>query len=47
MLYDVTSRVRLRLGYKFHHLSNAKSAIRNPGVDGKVWLVGIERTFGH
>ena len=45
VLYNVTSRVRFRLGYKFHHLSNAKSAIRNPGVDGKVLLLGVERTF--
>jgi hypothetical protein len=46
VLYNVRASLRLRLGYKFHHLSNAKSAIRNPGVDGKVFLVGIERTFG-
>lgn len=46
VLYTVAPAWRLRVGYKFHHLSNAKSAIRNPGVDGKVVLVGVERTFG-
>jgi opacity protein-like surface antigen len=29
------------LGYKFHHLSNANSARRNPGVDGNVIYVGV------
>ncbi len=31
---------RLRLGYKFHHLSNVYSALENPGVDGHVFYAG-------
>lgn len=33
----------LRVGYKFHHLSNAKTAPENPGVDAKVFYLGIEK----
>jgi hypothetical protein len=33
----------LRAGYKFHHLSNAKTAPENPGVDAKVFYLGIEK----
>jgi len=36
----------LRIGYKFHHLSNGFSAEENPGVDANVWLVGLGRAFG-
>ena len=36
-----TPRTSLRVGYKFHHLSNANSAFRNPGVDAHVFLVGV------
>jgi opacity protein-like surface antigen len=42
----MNDRMWLRAGYKFHHLSNAKTAPSNPGVDAKVFLVGLERSFG-
>ena len=42
----MNDRTWLRAGYKFHHLSNAKTAPSNPGVDAKVFLVGLERAFG-
>ena len=42
----VNDRTWLRVGYKFHHLSNANTAPTNPGVDGKVFLLGLERSFG-
>jgi lipid A 3-O-deacylase PagL len=29
------------LGYKFHHLSNAGSAPKNPGLDGEVFYAGF------
>lgn len=32
----------LRVGYKYHHLSNAYTADENPGVDGNVWYAGLE-----
>jgi opacity protein-like surface antigen len=44
--FRMNDRSWLRLGYKFHHLSNAKTAPSNPGVDGKVFLVGLERAIG-
>jgi hypothetical protein len=30
----------LRVGYKFHHLSNAYRSPVNPGLDGNVFLLG-------
>ena len=33
----------LVLGYKFHHLSNAYTAPRNPGLDGNVFYLGFVR----
>ena len=33
----------LLLGYKFHHLSNAYTAPRNPGLDGNVFYLGLTR----
>lgn len=36
----VAGEPRLRLGYKFHHLSNVYSAVENPGVDGHVFYAG-------
>jgi hypothetical protein len=36
----IGSRQRIRLGYRFHHLSNADSAVENPGVDGHVFYAG-------
>lgn len=37
------SRAALMIGYKFHHLSNAYTAPRNPGLDGNVFYVGLAR----
>ena len=42
----MNDRTWLRVGYKFHHLSNAKTAPSNPGVDAKVFLVGLEKSIG-
>lgn len=39
-------RTVVRLGYKFHHLSNAYTAPANPGLDGHVFMLGIGRSFG-
>lgn len=36
----------LRAGYKFHHFSNAFSAIENPGVDANVLVVGVGHAVG-
>lgn len=33
----------VRIGVKFHHLSNAYTAERNPGLDAAVLLIGYER----
>lgn len=47
--YGLGLRVPLRsgtsmtLGYKYHHLSNAWTAPRNPGLDGNVVYVGFVR----
>ena len=45
----VGSRQRIRLGYKFHHLSNGYSALENPGVDGHVFYAGwhLRRSAPH
>ena len=37
------SGASLMLGYKFHHLSNAYTAPRNPGLDGNVFYLGFVR----
>jgi hypothetical protein len=44
--WQVRRRESLRIGYKFHHLSNAYSAPQNPGLDAKVFRVGYERALG-
>jgi hypothetical protein len=44
--WQYRSRQSLRVGYKFHHLSNAYSAPANPGIDAAVFLVAYERAFG-
>jgi Lipid A 3-O-deacylase (PagL) len=36
----------LRVGYTFHHLSNADTALANPGVDGNVFIVGFDQALG-
>jgi hypothetical protein len=46
VLVRVGRQTRLRAGYKFHHLSNAKTAPSNPGIDAKVFLIGVERSLG-
>jgi hypothetical protein len=33
--------VSVQAGYKYHHLSNAYTAARNPGVDGRVVYAGV------
>ena len=37
------SGASLVLGYKYHHLSNAYTAPRNPGLDGNVFYLGFVR----
>jgi hypothetical protein len=37
----------MRIGYKFHHFSNAHTAPANPGVDAHVVFIGFDRTFTH
>jgi hypothetical protein len=37
-------RVGVLLGYKFYHISNAGTASRNPGLDGHMLVVGLQRT---
>jgi len=46
MLWSLRQRYAVRAGYKFHHLSNAYSAPENPGLDGNVFQVGIQRSVG-
>jgi len=36
----------LRFGFKLHHLSNANTAERNPGLDAAALVIGYERAFG-
>ncbi len=43
---QLTDRSALRIGYKFHHLSNAYTVPVNPGLDANVWVVGWQHTFG-
>ena len=45
-LWAMSRRDSLRVGYKFHHLSNAYTSPQNPGIDGAVILLGVERGFG-
>ncbi len=44
--YQVRRGWWLRAGYKFHHFSNANSALDNPGVDAKVLMIGVARGIG-
>ena len=46
LLWQYRSRESLRVGYKFHHLSNLYSAPNNPGIDGAVFLLGVDRAIG-
>ncbi len=46
LLWQYRSRGSLRVGYKFHHLSNLYSAPANPGIDGAVFLLGFDRAMG-
>lgn len=43
--WQVRQRDALRIGYKFHHLSNAYSAPANPGLDAAVFQIGYERSW--
>jgi hypothetical protein len=45
LLWQYRSRDSLRVGYKFHHLSNLYSAPNNPGIDGAVFLIGFDRAI--
>jgi hypothetical protein len=38
--------VAVHLGFKYHHLSNAYTAVRNPGVDGRVVYGGVQWAVG-
>jgi hypothetical protein len=44
--WEYRPRESLRIGVKLHHLSNADTAERNPGLDAAVVLVGYERALG-
>lgn len=44
LLWEYEPGRRIRFGYMFHHLSNAWSAMENPGLDGDIFYVGMERT---
>ena len=46
LLWQYRSRESLRVGYKFHHLSNLYTAPDNPGIDGAVFLLGFDRVIG-
>ena len=37
----------ISLGYKFHHISNANSATRNPGVDSNLFYAGYGWAWKH
>lgn len=43
---QLTDRSALRIGYKFHHLSNAYTVPVNPGLDANVWVVGWQHSLG-
>ena len=45
--FRTTERHWLRVGYKFYHFSNARTAPQNPGVDAHVVYVGFDRVFTH
>ena len=36
----------LVLGYKFHHLSNVYTALKNPGLDANLFYLGWQRRLG-
>jgi len=44
--WQYRARKALRVGYKFHHLSNAYTAASNPGIDGAVFLFGFDNALG-
>jgi hypothetical protein len=46
LIWQYRSRDSLRVGYKFHHLSNLYTAPNNPGIDGAVFLLGFDRAIG-
>ena len=46
LLWEYRPGHRIRFGYMFHHLSNAWSAEENPGLDGDVFYLGVDRLLG-
>jgi hypothetical protein len=46
MLWQLRGANALRVGYMFHHLSNANTAPSNPGVDGAIGVLGLQHAFG-
>ncbi|MCX6544205.1 MAG: acyloxyacyl hydrolase [Acidobacteria bacterium] len=44
-IWSYSSRWSLRMGCKFHHLSNAYTAPANPGIDGVVFFAGFSRAI--
>jgi lipid A 3-O-deacylase PagL len=46
VVWRYRSSESLRVGYKFHHLSNLYTARDNSGIDGAVFLLGFERAMG-
>ena len=45
MVLYIAGATGVRIGYKFHHLSNLYTAPRNPGLDGKFLYLGVEHDF--
>jgi hypothetical protein len=45
VLWRYRDRDSVRIGYKFHHLSNGYRRLFNPGLDGAVFLVGYEHAI--
>lgn len=42
VMVDAGAGAAVQVGYKYHHLSNAYTAVRNPGVDGRVFYAGVQ-----
>ncbi len=38
-----SGRTSVSFGYKFHHVSNANTGFRNPGIDSNLFFVGFSR----
>ena len=46
VLWQFRGANALRVGYMFHHLSNANTAPSNAGVDGAIGVLGLQHAFG-